>query len=475
LAYVQFATPDLTDNDGFYHIKFAEIMRLNGLKPDFPWLPLTILNAREFYDHHFLFHIAQIPFTFGDLRLGAKLSAVLFASLAFLSVWWLLYQQRIRYSALWALGLVAVSEAFLYRMSIPRAQSLSLAVLVIGLHFLLRGRYILLLPLSFAYVWLYDAFPLMLMVGGIFTVATWLIDRRWVLQPLLYIGLGITLGLLINPYFPDNLVFIARHLLPKLIETTKISVGNEWYPYSTGQLLDNSPLALLVILSGVLALGLNGKKMDTRTATSLFLTVFFGIMLFQSRRFIEYFPAFGLIFTAFAWQPLLEKYSPTGRRAGYFIPNLVVVSALTLGSLYTLRDARMSIQQSKPYSLYSGASLWLIANTIPGERIFQTDWDDFPRLFFYNTQNTYLIGLDPTYMQLFDSELYEEWVKITQGDVARPSAAIRDEFAANYVVSDLRHKDFITRAAGDPGMVEMYRDAEAVIYKILPAVLSYRF
>ncbi len=48
-------------------------------------------------------------------------------------------------------------------------------------------------------------------------------------------------------------------------------------------------------------------------------------------------------------------------------------------------------------------------NTPEGELVFQTDWDDFPRLFFYNTHNTYLIGLDPTYMQLYNSKLYDLW------------------------------------------------------------------
>jgi hypothetical protein len=90
MAWVQFSTPDMPDNDGFYHIRLAEIMRTQGLKPDFSWLPLTILNPREFSDHHFLFHVGLIPFTFGDLRLGAKWAAVFYASLTFLSIWWLL-------------------------------------------------------------------------------------------------------------------------------------------------------------------------------------------------------------------------------------------------------------------------------------------------------------------------------------------------------------------------------------------------
>ena len=76
LAAVQFATPNLAGNDGYYHIKLAYLMRTEGLKPPFPWLPLTILNEGSFVDHHYLYHILLVPFTFGDLRLGAKIAGV---------------------------------------------------------------------------------------------------------------------------------------------------------------------------------------------------------------------------------------------------------------------------------------------------------------------------------------------------------------------------------------------------------------
>ena len=94
MAIIQFATSDMPDNDGYYHIKLAWLMRTEGLKPDFPWLPLSILNESEFYDHHFLFHVALIPFTFGNLRLGAKWAAVFFSAIAFLAVWYLFHRQK---------------------------------------------------------------------------------------------------------------------------------------------------------------------------------------------------------------------------------------------------------------------------------------------------------------------------------------------------------------------------------------------
>lgn len=491
LALVQFSSPDLPDNDGFYHIKLAYLMRTEGLKPDFPWLPLTILNQREFYDHHFLFHVALMPFTFGDLRLGAKWGAVFFASLAFLSTWNLLKNQRIPYAWLWAIGLMAVSEAFIYRMSITRAQSLSLAVLMLGLDWLLRKKYTRLAFLAGAYVWLYDAFPLLFIFGGIYVMATWLFERRLDFRPMLYIGIGTVLGLIFNPYFPHDIVFVGLHILPKLVGTTAIRVGNEWYPYETGVLLKNSTLALVTFVSGALALGLSGKRMDLRTVISFCLACLFGLMLFQSRRFIEYFPAFTLVFAAFAWTPVFARDSGKGQESDFGgdriqmrkrnksfppywlrdglqkrLPVLTLVLALILGVGMTFSAAKTSLQTSKPYETFAGASAWLAANTPAGARVFQTDWDDFPRLFYYNTHNTYLIGLDPTYMLIYNPDLYDLWVNITQGEIEQPSVAIEQDFGARYILTDLRHKAFLDQAANDTGMVEVYRDREAIVFQI---------
>jgi len=477
MALIQFVTPDMPDNDGFYHIKLAWLMRTEGLKPDFPYLPLSILNEQEFYDHHFLFHVALIPFTFGDLRTGAKWAAVTFASLAFLAVWVLFHRQRVPFAWLWALGLLGISDAFLFRMSITRAQSLSLGMLALAYAWLLEGKYKHLAVLGFIYVWMYDAFPLMIALAVLHFLAVALTERRIELRPLLFVSGGVILGMLINPYFPDNLIFSYHHMLPKLADATSVSVGNEWYPYDTKQLLDNSLPALMAFASGILALGLTDRKMDVRTALGLFASLLFGLMLFQARRFVEYFPPFALIFAAFAWAPLFDPKSapaPLDSSPSRFVsllqssfPVLLLSLAVAFSIARSIAPARDAIDRSKPYGLYANASAWLEKNTPDGSRVFQTDWDDFPRLFFYNTHNTYLIGLDPTYLQLYDSDLYNLWVDITQGDVKAPSQVIATTFNSRYVHTDLNHKDFLKVAAEDPGLKEVYRDDQAVIFEVL--------
>lgn len=473
-AAIQFATPNMADNDGYYHIKLAQLIRQEGWRPAFPWLPQTVLNADDFVDHHFLYHVLLIPFTFGDLREGAKWASVIFPALAFVAGWLLLRGQRIPYAALWSLGFFIVSEAFLYRMSMPRAQAVSLLVLLLVLHVTLTGRYRWLAPLAFLYVWFYNAFPLILMVVSVYVAARFLLERRFDLTPLVYAAAGLVLGLVINPYFPDNLLFIYHHFLPKLTDATATSVGNEWYPYQTWTLVENSGLALLFFVAGAFALGLHERRIDTRTATAFALAVLFGLMLFKSRRFVEYFPPFVLIFTALAWTPLIQGWlkgqtgqvnlSLAGWRQQVVVGGmlLVLLPALLLG----VQTTRESIQGAKPYQRYAEASAWLRNNTPAGSRVFQTDWDDFPRLFFYNTHNTYTIGLDPTYMQLYDADLYDLWVKITRGKVETPAQTIAETFEAHYVITDLDHKGFLRQAKADPGLVEVYRDKYAAVFQV---------
>ena len=478
MAVLEFSTPDLPDNDGFYHIKMAYLMRTESLKPAFPYLPLTILNADDFYDHHFLYHVALIPFTFGDLRLGAKWSAVLFASLAFFAVWMLFKRQRIPLHWLWAVALLALSSPFLYRMSVTRAQSLSLGILALGMILLLERKHKQLAALAFIYVWTYNAFPMLLAVGILHFLAVALIERRFDFRPLLFIAGGMLAGVLVNPYFPNNILFTYHHLFAKLTDATSTSVGNEWYPYTTLQILNNSLPSLVVFAGGIFALGLSGRKMDTRTAFSLLAALMFGVMFFQARRFVEYFPPFALIFAALAFAPLLERVadspSPTESVPARFparlrtkLPIILLSLFVAAGLVRTLPMARADIIDSAPYWSFQGASAWLEHNTPEGSRVFQTDWDDFPRLFYYNTHNTYIVGLDPTYMQIYDPDLYATWVNLTQGDMRPISYVVATRFDANYIVSDLYHSDFLDVAEDDPYLIEVYRDERSVVYEIV--------
>jgi hypothetical protein len=329
----------------------------------------------------------------------------------------------------------------------------------------LTQKYHWLLPLAWLYVWFYNAFPLILMLAGTYVAVRWVLERQFNLAPVGYTALGLGLGLVINPYFPHNLIFIYHHLFPKLTETTAISVGNEWYPYQTWTLIENSGPALLAFVAGAFALGLNQRRMSMSTATLFLLATLFGLMLFKSRRFVEYYPAFALLFCATAWTSLIREWQPA---KGWVRLVLLVALALLLGPALwlNLQATRESMQNTKPYQRYAEASAWLRANTPANSRVFQTDWDDFPRLFFYNSHNTYTVGLDPTYMQLYNAELYDIWVDITRGRVKAPAQTIAETFGANYIITDLDHEAFLHVAQKDPHLIEVYRDEYTAIFQV---------
>ncbi len=469
---VQFSIPGFADNDGYYHAKMGLLFRQEGFKPTPPHLPLTILNEEDFYDHHFLYHAYLSLFAWIDpeidggieLTRSIKTASIWLPSLAFLAIWWLLRKQNVAWASIWTVGLFALSGDFLYRMSMPRTQSASLLILVLGFHWLLQKRYHLLAFLGFIYVWFYNAFPLLMGLAGVYFLVTWMTERRADWKALAYPALGIGLGLLINPYFPKDILFIFHHFLPKLTDSATL-VGVEWYPYDTWTLVQDSGWAVGIFLVGVFAMGWQEKRPDRATLTAFLLTILLGIMLFKARRFIEYFPAFALIFTALATRPLINQWHEQRPFLKRWWPAfLIILMAFPL--VKTIQIAQASMRTSDPADQYSAATLWLKVYSEPGSTVFQLDWDDFPRLFFYDSDKIYTVGLDPTFMELRNPNLYTEWVGITQGKVQQPSELIREDFDGDYVFSDLNHQEFLIEAFEDPGLEEIYRDKYAIIFKI---------
>jgi hypothetical protein len=466
LGIIQFSTPNLVGNDGYFHVKFAQILWERGPFLEFDWLPFSLLNQEDFTDHHFLYHVLLIPFTFGNLAIGAKLASILFPSLMVTIFFVVLREQEVPFPAFWAIGLLAISEAFLFRILMPRTQALGLIIMIVAIHLLVSNKNIFLFPLAFIFVWTYDAFPLLIIIIALYIAVNYLYEGRFDISPLWYGSAGIIAGLIINPFFPNNIIFAWNHISAKYLGTTQASVGNEWDPYTTSQLLENSGLTFLLLIIGIVALGWAKGRLEKKTLFVLGLTVLFGFMLFQSRRFIEFFPPIVLVFVAFATSSLSSSRIKEIR---IMSPHLVKLFAgFGLGLLLIINglESIESLESTKPLARYEESSAWLSKNTANGTRVFHTDWDDFPQLFFHNAHNTYIVGLDPTYLELYDSRLYELWKDVTKGRVDKPSDVIARQFAASYVITDLDHVAFIQKALEDAHMEVVHQDKYSLVFRI---------
>ena len=464
LVALQLATPNLVGNDSYFHIRYAEVVRqagVRGFPPPFPWLPLTILAPDRYADHHMLYHVLLAPFTFGDLRIGGKLAAVTGTMTFVLTFVWVLRRAGVRPLGIAVLALGASSADMLFRLSMTRVQALSLVCLLLGFDFASRHRHRALAVLGCGYAWLYDGFPLLLVPIGAVIAAELVTERR--LRPGIALAAlaGMAVGLVVNPYFPEYLTFMWQHMGDKLVDRETLRIGREWLPYDPAGLFANATAALVYVAFGVAALGEGRWRHEGRAVAALGVAaVVLGLML-RSQRFVEYFAPLATFFAALAGGTLVADLSVAKRRLLVALLAVVTVAnAIAIGSMLHRRA------RNTPYDQYAAAAELVAREAPPGAMLCTTDWDDFPWVYFYNVESTYLIGLDPTYLRNRFRDAYWDWVDASNGKVPRPSEVFRDRLPCAYVLSDRDHAGFLDLAAKDPDLEEVLADERMVLYRV---------
>jgi len=503
--WLQFSTSAICcgDFDGYYHIKWAQMLWQNFRAkhfspPSFIWLPLTTLNLHDYVDHHLLFHIILIPFTwFRDLQTGAKVAAALFASVAVFSCYWLIVRYEIRYRLIWLLALLASSAPFLYRLNMTKAPPFAIIFLVTGVYLLFEKKFWPLLPLTFVFALTYDMFVLLILAAAVWTIVIGWTEQRFEWRPLAWVLLGSVLGLVINPYFPHNLYLFYEHARVKITPNDfATKVGNEWYPYDTREFVANCYVALAAMLAGYLFLDIEDRERAERPLFFLLLSTSLLLMTARWKRFAEYFPPFAILFAAFTlenfWRgraiftrlpdsvmedlrPFLDRQQPSATakeikqqetwrliKAGF--ASITLGAALFINVYHTAKD----IHGSEGLDYYAKGAAWMRSNIPAGQIVFNTDWDDFPRLFFFDPTHVYVSGLDPTYLLDKNPELSKLYEKITTGDEEDPGPLIRDRFGTRWVFSDNTkdHDAFYDNALRSGWFDRVYEDSDCSVLHI---------
>jgi hypothetical protein len=507
MVLLQFSTQAICcgDWDGYYHIRWSALLWENFSQfkwlPEFKWLPLTVLNPKDYADHHFLFHVLQIPFLwFFEPVMAAKLAAVTFGSLAIFSVYWLMFRYKVDYLLLWLAVLLTCSNPFFYRMNMAKAPPLTIIYSIIGIYLLFERKYIWLLPLMFIFVWTYSLFPLLLLAAIIWVAIIGWNERKFEWKPLAYTGGGMILGNIINPYFPNNLLLLFEHFWTKFRSAYEVSVGGEWYPYDGWQLLTHLTIALIAMLIGYILFKPRNGKLPEKSTFFLVFTTLLLIWMFKSKRLAEYFPPFAILFGAFSWkaffvsdvpqlpeefirdiEPLLDSDKGTEKQEAIAIFKKAVpwaIGLILLGIMFfnfggtklvglKQEDLLSSIQKNEANDKYEESMDWAKKNIPAGERIFNCNWDDFPKLFFFNTKNTYVYGLDPNYLFSENPDLSKLVKEITSGKIDDPAPIIREKFGSRWIFSDAKENvDFIAKILESGWADTVYEDGEAYILKI---------
>jgi len=455
MMYVLSGTAFLVGFDSFFHIKYSQILGQELFIDKLPWLQYTI-HRDLFRDHHMLWHYLLVPFAYGDLITGGRKAVVISFIVMGLALYTVLVKSKIKTPLFWTITALLASTPFLFRMGMLRVQSVSLFFLLLLVLFYQQKQYIRIYILSILYVWLYDGFPLFLVFSFLFIISERIINKAWDLRVLWYCLAGIITGMIVNPYFPDNISSLIYNATRSIfLQVDGIKLGNEWSPYSSWALVKNSLPAFLLLLISVLALPLK-KKITASEFSLLLINLLFLALTFKSRRFIEYWPVFAVLTAAL----LVDKELP--KKA--LIIGFILLSPLLLNNL---SKAQQDVANTQNPLDYAGAAKWLKVHSQPGEIVFNTDWDDFPFLFFYNSSNYYIVGLDPMYLYTYDAKKYQLYRKITRGKLQRPARKIAKEFRARYVFLDANHQRFYKNLKKDPAAQQVYKDSKSSVFEII--------
>ncbi|MCX6797239.1 MAG: hypothetical protein NTX98_02055, partial [Candidatus Doudnabacteria bacterium] len=323
------------DPDAFYHAKMAEILAQRGAITEFPWLSATSLKY-SFVDHHFLYHLALIPFVqiFSPL-IGLKIASIIFSALTIVFIFWFLKQLKIKGAFWYALFLLTINP-FIFRLNLGKAQPLVLIFLFLFIYLMFYRRYLSLLLLSCFYVWLYGGWPiifvLIILYGGINWF--WPLNKRswWLFNQgkskifwqniLIFIsaGLGILAGIFFSPYFPQNLSFYWQQSFKIAVVNYQnlIGVGGEWYPYPPVDLFLVAIQFFIFFIFAILVFLYFLKKQPMNSWFLLVLSLIFLLLTLKSRRYVEYFVPVAFCFSALSintlvvakekvWEKLMPK------------------------------------------------------------------------------------------------------------------------------------------------------------------------
>jgi hypothetical protein len=513
--------PAVASVDGFYHVGHAAQYATHGLfDTSFPWATQSVIADRG-GDLWWGFHVLLVPFALlGSVATAMRVSALVFTSVLAGGVWWVLRRHAVPAPGWWtALFLVAVPNV-LYRYLMVRPHVLSLALALVLLSLLVRGRRWQVLLAAAAITWLH--LSLFWMAPGI--VAAYVLARVVArpgssgpgvpaLPALFAVLAGTLLGALLRPHplATAELAYvqIVRLFTEKATDQPLI-FATELLPLPAGDLVRSAWSFLAAwIVTGVAAVawarkstravdadgdgalrkddpsgggGPNGGGLPDPERLLLLVTylvsgVFLALTVLSARRALVEFTAFG-----FLALPLVWGLAAPRQRLRRAVPVLLVFLAghlLWAGQRHLLNAGFVAF----PADAMGEVGAFLETEAAPGDTVFHAHWDNFGPLFSRDRERRYIGGMDPIFQFAHDPGRYWEHFFLSgdlvqeytcdawpcyEGTATDTWEAIRRHFGARLVVVEpLRNPKFTLYLLRDPRFSLVFETQHEAVFRLL--------
>ncbi len=458
-AVLQFSSPNIADPDGFYHIRHAEIYRTQGLwDSSFPWTQFSVIKKYG-ADIWYGFHIFLIPFTyFNNLVFGIKVAGIFVTLITLTLFWWALKRLNVIWPWLWPILLVFASPDLMYRLTMTRPHSITLGLSLLIFSFLIKGKTwpILVASALTSFVHLSLSWiPILLVLVVSVSKKIQKLPIEWAKIRVLTLGLVLGLATRPNPIGAIKLAYIqVVQILIVKINNIPLYFGRELKGLEAFGFMQNILPALVIFGLAFLFYKRRGlKNMASDEAKNQKTTLISGVILIMiflvvtlaiARR--GYDILVGYILASAALMITVYLNSRPHHKKIFLLSGLILIGLMSTNSISTFKIYMGNAWKPNDFK---EVSLWLKENTQPGEVIFNTRWDNFHGLFFWNPNNYYISGMDPIFQYAYDESLY--WkahflaidkadkltcgkIRCTQEETEDTHTALVNDFKASYLM-----------------------------------------
>ena len=459
------------DFDGHYHLKVAQWALAHGLWTDLPWLPFTVYGEKG-PDTQWLWHLMLAPFVFIDDP--AQALAWANASNAALTLAVLGFVMRllgVPFAPLFALLAMTAGTTILPRMMMLRGQNIAVIFMVLSVWAMARGRDVTLGVLAFLFMQSYSAAVILGPMALIGVAARSVAERRAVLRPLIAVGAGLTLALVVNPWFPRTFELLFFHVFYATLSVRDgmmLSLsGSEWYPPGWRTLLAQSWPAHLTLAAALVALAWRGRR-DPAFRVPVDTQIALGVALmslgfyFRAIRFAEYYVPFAALAAGMVARDCWIPVRLARLRAGVLAAWMLIAAAAGGGTAGVERSPRWA-----PDHL-ARISQRLTELGRPGEIVFNSGWPDYMALVWWASGFRFVNGQHGHFLAYQDPVRAAVWLELGAGKLDDPVGAIHRVFGSRFAVVARQHARLAEQLRADPRAVLQVDSPEAWLYELRP-------
>jgi hypothetical protein len=490
-VFLHFSAEKFPDPDVFYHFRHAEIYASDGaaglFRTDFPWVQYSVVNKFS-SDIWYGFHLILTPFTWGADRMLNLQAAGIAITFAFLVLFWSACTRlEIRPATVWPFVMLFSSAFVLHRLAILRPHPLSLGLHILLFVFLAAGniRRIFLTVMVSTFLHL-SLFVVSFLILGVFAAIKLSTEKQLPWREGLAVAGGVLAGWALrpNPLGAAQIAYtqVFQFSLEKFAGVA-LNFGSELQPLTFTARSNYWPFILIwlgTLLYGAWRVFVKRESLPDRARTLLFGSaalsfIFFLMAVLFARRSFELASGFGVLFIGLVFSRFFYE-----RQAA----RIALICILILSAAYSFSQ-RSAFLNSRPWEFQRFASVagWIESNSQPGDIVVNVGWDDFPELFFWNSKNFYIGGMDPIFQYAYDPKRYWAVHHLFTGKMARFTCGapacegdnlettykvLKEDFRARYVFlvkpSDARLYQYLS---SDSRFVLRSEDNNAAVFEIL--------